>query len=90
MENTSPLAIEEKHRRYLRKAIERGGYIVLPMFTDNEVRAVAAVIEYNVELMDRLMKGYPKGHKSVAEIRRRVDILRMAHDRLAKLVDLKK
>ena len=88
MENTSPMCIEEKYREYLRRAVMRGGYRMLKEFTDNEVRAVAKAIEYNVEQLETLIKGYPKGHKSMANIRLRIEILKKAHKRLAGLVKL--
>ena len=88
IENTSPMCIEEKYRKYLPRVIMRGGYRMLSEFTDNEVRAVAMAIEYNVSLLETLVKDYPKGHKSMANIKLRIEILKKAHKRLAGFVEL--
>ena len=86
--NTSPFSLEEKHRRYLAPAIAKGGFSALPEFTDNEVRAVAAAIDYHVKMMKELVKGYPNGNKSILMIKQRIEILEKAYERLEKLVKL--
>ncbi|MBR7100968.1 MAG: hypothetical protein IKC74_01640 [Clostridia bacterium] len=88
MENTSPLSLDECHRQYLRRAVKKGGYNVLNEFTDNEVRAVAAAIEYTVELLERLVAGQINGNQSIIHLKRRIEILKKAHKRLAGLVAL--
>ena len=88
MQNTPPMVLEEGLGEYLKRALKRGGYVLLSEFTDNEVRAVAAAIKYNVDMLDELVKGYPKGHITVSEIRRRIGILKQAYGRLEVLVEL--
>lgn len=86
IDNTSPLCLEEKHRINFERIKRKGGYLAFKYFTDDEVRALLAAIEYNIDLWENAIKGYPKGHSSVKQIKSRIELYKNVYNKLAKYI----
>ena len=62
-------------------------YISFQPYADEPAKELRA-FDCDRDLLDELVKGYPKGHITVSEIRRRIGILKQAYGRLEVLVEL--
>ena len=87
LDNTSPMCVEEEHRVYLGRAREKRAYHFNQCNSDNEKRAIAAALEYQIELNASIIKGYPPRHNAVKEAKNKIVIYEKARKRILKSID---
>ena len=79
---TSPLCLEEKHRVYLERAGAKQEFHFRLSNSNNEKRAIAAALDYQINLRNELIKGYPERHNAVVKEKQRILILEKAKKKI--------
>ena len=82
LNNTSPMCVEEEHRVYLGRAREKIAFHFNQSNSDNEKRAIAAALTYQIELNNSLIKGCVPRHNAVKEAKRKIEIYEKARKRI--------
>lgn len=79
---TSPLSLEERHRVYLERARATQAFYFRLSNSDNEKRAIAAALDYQINLRKDLIKGYPERHNAVVKELKRIEVLEKAKKKI--------
>ncbi len=79
---TSPLSLEEKHRVYLERARATQAFSFRMSNSDNEKMAIAAALDYQINLRKDLIKGYPERHNAVVKELKRIEIWEKAKKKI--------
>ena len=79
---TSPLSLEEKHRVYLERAREKEAFRFRLCNSDAEKLAIAAALQYQIDLRLELIKGYPQRHDAVQRELERIEVWQKAKRKL--------
>ena len=82
LDNTSPMCVEEKHRVYLGRAREKMAFHFNQSNSDDEKRAIAAALTYQIELCESVIKGYPPRHSAVKVQKERIELYEKARKRI--------
>lgn len=87
LKNISEYSVDERYRVYLNRAKDKDVYDFNKGYSDNEKLAVSEAIKYFTDLYNNLFKGYPKGHKSISGMKRRVECMERAYEKLVENID---
>ena len=85
LENIPQLAVDDKYRVSLQTAKSKNVSGVPRKFSDGEREAVAEALKYFTDMYGQLLKGYPKGHKSINVIRQRVNVFNALVEKINRL-----
>lgn len=88
-ENVSEMVLDLEYRKPYCRARDKCS-ILFRRYSDKEKYAVSEAIEYLCGMYEQLIKGYPKGNKSIQLYKERIEKYRRAQEKLLASIEEKK